>query len=336
MTFEDRVRALEPLGFTPPQTRFLVTVALHSGYCLRRQYMTFARIPYGKSTRAFFAKLVSSHLAERIPCRADRGHVYHLFPRRLYRAIGQEDNRNRRETSPALIARKVMLLDCVLGQRHAPWLATEADKVAYFSDTCGIPLLDLPQRCYRAHENATASTTRYFVNKEPIYLTGDPVVAHFVHLVTDATGQGFGQFLADHARVLGRLPCWAIVVTAPAGEPGLRACPGVFARHARALPALVPETRADLRWYFATRRRIESADFRQVSVTDINRFRTLRDTYTTVAHEALYGRWLVQGDRAFDGPTSTERDSARPASGRLLMQPLAHSYSQFCSLPGVA
>ena len=42
MTFDDRVRALEPLGFSERQTRFLVTVALHSGFCLRRHYMAFA------------------------------------------------------------------------------------------------------------------------------------------------------------------------------------------------------------------------------------------------------------------------------------------------------
>ena len=38
MTFDERVRALAPLGFSERQTRFLVTVALHSGFCLRRHY----------------------------------------------------------------------------------------------------------------------------------------------------------------------------------------------------------------------------------------------------------------------------------------------------------
>jgi len=42
MTLDDRVHALASLGLTPRQTRFLVTAALHSGYCLRRQYLAFA------------------------------------------------------------------------------------------------------------------------------------------------------------------------------------------------------------------------------------------------------------------------------------------------------
>ena len=58
MTFEDRVRALEPLGFTPRQTRFMVTVALHSGYCLRRQYSAFAGVAYGKNVCDFLDRLV--------------------------------------------------------------------------------------------------------------------------------------------------------------------------------------------------------------------------------------------------------------------------------------
>jgi hypothetical protein len=41
MTAEERVQAVQALGFLPRQARFLMTVALHSGYCLRRQYMTF-------------------------------------------------------------------------------------------------------------------------------------------------------------------------------------------------------------------------------------------------------------------------------------------------------
>jgi hypothetical protein len=36
-TIDARVRALDPWRLTPRQARFVVTVALHSGYCLRRQ-----------------------------------------------------------------------------------------------------------------------------------------------------------------------------------------------------------------------------------------------------------------------------------------------------------
>jgi len=51
MTFDERVRALESLGFSECQTRFLVTVALHSGFCLRRHYATFAGLKHGAGIR---------------------------------------------------------------------------------------------------------------------------------------------------------------------------------------------------------------------------------------------------------------------------------------------
>ena len=78
MTFDDRVRALAPLGFNERQTRFLVTVALHSGFCLRRHYMTFASLKYGAGVRDFLDRLVVRKLATRFDFRRDRGHVYHL------------------------------------------------------------------------------------------------------------------------------------------------------------------------------------------------------------------------------------------------------------------
>lgn len=114
MTFDERVRALEHLGFNEAQTRFIVTVALHSGFCLRRHYAKLTGLKYGAGVRGFLDRLVGRGLARRHDFRRDRGHVYHLHHTGIYTAIGQDDNRNRRHTSPALIARKLMLFDYVL------------------------------------------------------------------------------------------------------------------------------------------------------------------------------------------------------------------------------
>lgn len=78
MTFEERVAALDFLGLTPRQTRFVATVALHSGYCLRRQYAAFAGLAYGKNTRDFLDALVTAGVAVRESYELNRGHVYHL------------------------------------------------------------------------------------------------------------------------------------------------------------------------------------------------------------------------------------------------------------------
>jgi hypothetical protein len=49
-----------------PDRRVQVTVALHSGFCVRRQYAAFARNRYGAVVREFLDTLVSRKLAARI------------------------------------------------------------------------------------------------------------------------------------------------------------------------------------------------------------------------------------------------------------------------------
>src|SRR5436190_3761395 len=111
---EDRVRAVVVLGFTERQARFLVTVMLHSGVCLLRQYTTFAGIVHGQKTRKFFTKLVRRGFATAYPCRHNRGRVYHVHHKSLYRAIGETDSRNRRPLSAARVVDNLILLDALL------------------------------------------------------------------------------------------------------------------------------------------------------------------------------------------------------------------------------
>ena len=218
------------LGFTTRQARFLVLVALHSGYCLRRQYAAFAGVSYGKNVRDFLDSLVAKHLAERFSLRADRGHLYHLHARSLYRVLRQEDNRNRREGSAALIARKLMVLDYVLSHGDVEWVATEQDKVELFAERIGVPTGDLPQRVFAAADAGGLPTTRYFPHKLPLAMVGDPPVVHFVSLVTDTTGRGLEQFLQDHAALLRRLPAWSVIAVGPDAALRLANCEGAFAR----------------------------------------------------------------------------------------------------------
>ena len=123
-----------------------MTAALHSGYCLRRQYLAFAGVRYGKNVRDFLETLVRRQLAQRFLYQPNRGHVYHLHAKSLYRALAQRDNRNRRQVSPAVIARKLMVVDYVLTLPDAEWYATEEDKVGLFTRERGIPFGDLPAR----------------------------------------------------------------------------------------------------------------------------------------------------------------------------------------------
>ena len=51
----------------------------------------------------------------------------------MYEAIGEPDNRHRRPLPLSRAVERLMVLDAVLGQRDLQWLATEREKVAYFT-----------------------------------------------------------------------------------------------------------------------------------------------------------------------------------------------------------
>ena len=71
----ERLQALAAFGFTERQARFLVTVLIHSGVFIERQYLAFARIAHGQNTRDFMAKLVSCGYATPILPGAQKGHT---------------------------------------------------------------------------------------------------------------------------------------------------------------------------------------------------------------------------------------------------------------------
>ena len=174
MTFEDRVRALDPLGFSSRQTRFLVTVALHGGYCLRRHYTAFAGIRYGRVVRDFLDALVTRRLAKPSNTALSGDTCTTSTPSRSIEPctrtttaiVGEPAQTASRSSSCCSIS--------YLTRPDVEWLVTEQDKVALFVERFGVPRADLPQRAYASHDQRAAPTARYFVHKLPIYLAGDP------------------------------------------------------------------------------------------------------------------------------------------------------------------
>jgi hypothetical protein len=340
MTFDDRVRALEAWGFSKRQTRFLVTVALHSGFCLHRHYAAFAGLAYGEGVRDFFDRLVARRLATRLTFRRDRGHVYHLQHSAIYEAIGQDDNRNRRQTSPALIARKLMLLDFVLAHVGAEWYATEQDKVRLFTDRWGVPIDDLPSRIYTPRRDTSdqPTTTRYFIHKLPIRLVGEGPTVSFTFLVTDTSGRAFAQFLRDHERLLHHLHDWEMVAVYPQHIAGASASAATFrdfvADVQRRLSPSEPEA---VRAFFQDRQRIEDGDMSRWSIDDLRQFQIRHRRFLTPEFRTLYQRWQQEGDAVFaehgDEPLRATLASGRPL---LTMHRLPVRYDRFGTRAGVS
>jgi hypothetical protein len=337
ITFEERVQMLAPIGLPRRQTEFVVTVALNGGYCLQRQYDAFVGRRHGQVASDLFDRLITQRLATRVRLARHRGYIYHLHAKGLYRALGQEDNRNRRRASAAQIARKLMVLDYVIAAPNREWLATEHDKVVALTTRFNVPMVDLPRRRYRSRGDRLAPTYRYFVNKLPIAMADGELAVEFVYLVLDKSGAGFETFLHDHARLLGRLSVSTIVAICPRQLDGLPACRQVFRQRLSTTMALASGqlNREDLRWFFRAHLAIDRNDLRSLSVADLNRYRELRTHLATPAVERLFVAWQALGDSALANIDGQQIEA--PASQvRLAEYTLPFGYEQFGSMPGLA
>jgi hypothetical protein len=169
--------ALEALGYTEAEARFLYIVATHSGYFVARQFLAFTAAHWGYRTTTFWNKLHAKKHA-RTECFPKSGTVYHLFSRRLYRQIDRENIRNRREHEIEFIQRRIAMLDYVLSHPQWEYLETEPEKVSHFSNQLQVPSHFLPSKIYHG-QKASQPTVRYFVDKFPMFLgahASSPVV----------------------------------------------------------------------------------------------------------------------------------------------------------------
>ncbi|MCC7176911.1 MAG: hypothetical protein IT177_00805 [Acidobacteria bacterium] len=201
---QTRVEALAGYGFTERQRRFLVTVMVHSGCFLERQYCAFTETVRGQNSRDFMARLVARGFVRVIePGPVRRGRLYHIHHKPLYEAIGQTDNRNRRLRHIGRMVERVMILDAVLGDRRCSWLSPAADKWRFFClkrDNYLRPD-DYP---HLAFGTGRQRTIRCFPDKLPIGIEKDD---HdrlvFLYLVNRRLPVDFRQFLIRHAKVFG-------------------------------------------------------------------------------------------------------------------------------------
>jgi hypothetical protein len=164
---ETSIENLCGFGYTEDEARFLHLVATHSGYFSARQYLAFTRAKSGEKSMALTQKVLGKgHAAARLLLR--NGRVYHLYSRLIYRAIGRENLRNRREHSAEHIRTKLAVLDFVLAHLDYRYLETEAEKVDYFCRKLSISRALLPAKRYKGAIREK-TTDRYFVDKFPLY-----------------------------------------------------------------------------------------------------------------------------------------------------------------------
>jgi hypothetical protein len=203
MTKEDQIRAIQALGYSQPEAQFLRLVALHSGYFVRRQFVRFTESARGKRAQDFIDRLIARGHVRREVFREDR-HLFRLQSKASYEALGQDDNRNRREHQPSTVRLRLMGLDLVLDRPEYQFVSTEQQRLEYFFEQRGIHAEALPARLFSS--NGTL-TTRYFPDGFPQFLRDDnPLAVSFVY-VDDAqlTTDAFRAYLCNYKSLFERL-----------------------------------------------------------------------------------------------------------------------------------
>lgn len=325
---EARVNALGGFGFTQRQREFLVTVMVHSGCFLERQYCTFTGTVRGQNSRAFMARLVARGFAQVIePGPVRRGRLYHVHHKPLYEAIGQADNRNRRLRTIGRMVERVMILDAVLGDRRCWWLSPADDKWRFF---CLRQDNDLRPEDYPhiAFGSGGRRTMRRFPDKVPIGIEKDRT-SHlvFVYLVNRRLPVDFRQFLLRHAELFRFVTTWTVRLLVPRRFRRAVALYKAALREELWTP-LNPSVSTALETYFPERQaqggHLGDPDDRYIR----NEFRT----QGMAKIHALYRAWRREGNRVlWSAPSTALRDARSRGCSAIEVELLNRQYLQLAS-----
>ena len=325
MTAEDRVQAVVQFGFTERQARFLVTVMLHSGVCLPRQYERFAGIVHGKRTGRFFRKLIKHGYAAAYPCQHNRGRVYQVHHKPLYRSIGETDSRHRRPMSAARVEEALMLLDAMLIDPKVTWLATVEEKQIHLSRHAGGSVED----AIRLTATQPSRPARSMRDRMPVGVDQDGRWV-FPYLLTDQQREDFHWFLQQHSALLAVMPAWVVQIVCPHGKGVAE----LYEKEARyALQPVSPRVASHVPWYFKLHRAHTQEDA-PLGDHEQDYYET-RYAFGGLRFQVLYRRWLVDGDTALDAISSTAIEEAlKRGTGDVECHVLPFAYRHLSPLVG--
>ncbi len=318
--------ALQALGYTDVEARFLYLVATHSGYFTARQFLSFTGAHWGKRTTTFWSKLQSRGHARR-ECFPKGGVVHHLFSRRLYRQIEKENLRNRREHEFDFIQRRIAMLDFVLLNHRYQYLETEQEKFQYFCETLSIGKQFLPANLYLSRKTPVPAV-RYFVDKFPIYLTPSSVVT-FTYIHEGVPG--FTDFIRHLNRYLPlfRQLCEFRLVYASRTDLHFPKATEIF--HSFVKIPLESDITEDLLRYFRVRKAWEENRYREVSEGDLIFRNQVRSRFSGDRFEGLYRSWKNGhiSDSAIRHEIGTNDRKHMVGFDKFVLQPIrvAHAYS---------
>ena len=332
MDNNQRILAIQSLGYNESEAPFLCAAGLHSGFFLRRHYAAFTGKVPGYAGVALAEKAVKYGHVKVTAMRHDRM-LYHLCSKPFYAAMGEADNRNRREREPLAIKRRLMMLDFVLSNPAFRFFPTEAEKVAFFGEELGIGNEHLPRKLYRSAGKGT-STMRYFVDKSPIYVepadTRNPSTVHFCYVDEGVhSTSGFEQHLSEYRPLFARVARVELLYLACSPDRFL-AAERMFARQfgsSNCAPLDPLATRVTE--YFKVRDAYERRDMSGINQAKLIQLRADRTEFSDSKYEQLFARWKHEGDAAVLAVLSPESIAKPAQTVQFRTHLLPHTYDLF-------
>jgi hypothetical protein len=302
-------------GYTDREGAFIETAVTVSGYVLPRQFNYFVGKASGAITQAFFAKLLRNNHAS-VSVHARNAHLYHIYSRPLYAALGQEDNRNRRKR-PADEARiRLMHFDFRLHNQAQRYIDSERERVGYFT-SLGFNEAVLPKHVYRSKNGPL--TVRYFVDKAPVWLGPNGEVS-FGFISGDSPSQArFERFLSEYGSLFAQLRRFHVVFVTSRPELAAQGERRFFACVQKS-----PTRDAEVYAFFRLRVIHEAGRTAELTVNELRILRAGLARYKSDAVETQYHDWKLRGDQ--DGI------EVKPSFSSFI---LPYSYDLFGDLSGL-
>jgi hypothetical protein len=285
----ERLDRLIRMGYTPEEARFIYIVATHSGYFTHRQFLEFSGTKPGKHSQKFLTKLLT-HKHATYHTYQSGGRVYHIFSRKVFKAIDRDDLRTRRRHQVDYIKTRVVALDFVLSNLNCEYLETEAEKVPFFESKLKVSRCLFPSKMYTSKVSGD-HTTRYFVDRFPIFLKdrspASPVVV-FTYVDADsATLQGFITHLQAYRALLRSLPQFGFMYVAPS-DRFFKGAESEFSRIVLGR-ASMPSSEQLLR-YFRLRKRWEGGE--RVAAAEVVLLNATNHELRDESVESQYRQWV--------------------------------------------
>jgi hypothetical protein len=278
-----------PWRYTESEKRFLYLIATQSGYFFHKHYAAFLGIAANKRTAALIEKALRyGHIMQR---EYEHGHykLYHLFSRRIYERLGQDNSSLRKPGSLNLATTRLMVTSFLMAHPNEAYFDNETEKVEYFTREWQIPLRALPQKRFRSRADQDL-VTRYFVEKFPIFIEkpGDPnspvVFTYFEDGIPSL--EGFRTYLNSYKPLLLGLNGNCKVIYAARSDTN-------FSKAEICFQGMLAQefSPGELQHYFQVRKQAEDKQFPRMTQADVRDWQQGLRRFAGKFYEDSFQQW---------------------------------------------